>query len=182
MQKFCTILGKAPMHDSACCGSSSYMQALYLHCFNYNVSCRCVDENENAVSSSECSGQTTPASGLSCNTVPCVGYVWQVHAYSLQSPTVSHSLTAALCRLAHSLQSRPVSCHLLSRHTKECIKQVQCHLLWMHGRGQSTYGECMPYGDLQHCARDKQCSPAPSYMLVLSLGYSATSLCCQANT
>ena len=118
MRNFCTILGKAPMHDSACCDSSPKTQALYLHGSYDIVSCRCVDENENAVSSSECSGQTTPASGLSCNTVPCVGYVWQVHTLSLQSPTLSYSLTAALCRLAHSLQSRPVSCHLLSRHAK----------------------------------------------------------------
>jgi len=50
--------------------------------------------DENPVSSSECAGQMIPASGMTCNTVPCVGYVWQVYAPSLTGKPSTHHLHA----------------------------------------------------------------------------------------
>ncbi|DBA71983.1 TPA: hypothetical protein ACH3X2_010728 [Trebouxia sp. C0005] len=46
-----------------------------------NRTVQCADVDENPVSSGECAGQMIPASGMTCNTVPCVGYVWQVGAW-----------------------------------------------------------------------------------------------------
>ena len=75
--------------------------------------CRCADVDENPVSSSECAGQTVPASGMTCNTVPCVGYVWQVYTpYLTRKPSTYHfHALRQVTHMPYALQKCPM-CHI----------------------------------------------------------------------